>query len=256
MPGKVKKLFIGLSGFILPAVFWIAVWEICARLADSELLVTSPEATLARLGALASNLDFWVNAGASLYRIVVGYLAGIIVGLTLSFAARVKPARTLLAPFITVVKATPVASFILLALVWIKSDNVPQFISMLMVLPIVYGAVNSAADAVDPKLAEAARLFALRPAAKIKYLYFPAVLPQFSGACVTSLGLAWKAGIAAEIICTPKISIGRKLYETKVYLETPDLFAWTLSVILLSLLLESAVKFTLSKLTAGEVRDG
>ena len=233
---------------ILPAAFWLAVWWLCALLTGSKLLVVSPAETLSRLIELAATAGFWRDALSSLVRIVTGYTYGIAVGLALAAAARIKPARALIAPFITVVKATPVASFILLALVWIKTDRVPQFISMLMVLPIIYGSVTSAADSVDPKLTEAARLFALKPFAQLKFLYFPAILPQFSGACVTALGLAWKSGIAAEIICTPKASIGRRLYETKLYLETADLFAWTLAVILLSLLLEGAVKLAFDRL--------
>ena len=42
------------------------------------------------------------------------------------------------------------------------------------------------------------------------------------------------------VIAAPKYSIGRMLYLSKVYFETVDLFAWTLVIIILSLLIELA----------------
>ena len=73
---------------------------------------------------------------------------------------------------------------------------------------------------------------------KLRFIYLPAVLPFFSSACVNGLGFAWKSGIAAEVLGRPKLAIGKQIYDSKIYVEIPELFAWTLVVILLSMLLE------------------
>ena len=44
--------------------------------------------------------------------------------------------------------------------------------------------------------------------------------------------------MAAEVIGLPKGSIGERLYQAKIYLDTPDLFAWTAVIILVSLVFE------------------
>ena len=72
-------------------------------------------------------------------------------------------------------------------------------------------------------------------------IYFPQTKPFFKSAGITGLGLAWKSGIAAEVISMPKLSIGRSLYEAKLYIETPELFAWTLTVIILSIITEKVL---------------
>ena len=78
-------------------------------------------------------------------------------------------------------------------------------------------------------------------------MYLPHCLPYFSAGALTSLGLAWKAGIAAEVLCTPNHSIGKQVYDAKVYMETAEVFAWTLVVILLSLALEKLLKHCLER---------
>ena len=66
-------------------------------------------------------------------------------------------------------------------------------------------------------------------------------MPHFRSACRAALGMAWKAGIAAEIISMPRGVIGTMIGESKLYIETVDTFAWTLTVILLSLAIEALV---------------
>jgi len=137
-----------------------------------------------------------------------------------------------------VVKATPVTSFILLALLWLNSSLVPLFISFLMVLPMVWADTADAILHTDPRLVEMGRVFGLSRTKIVRKIYVPSVLPQFLAACTTSLGFAWKSGVAAEIIALPLRSIGYQLYEAKLRIETLDLFAWTLLVILMSMGLE------------------
>ena len=175
----------------------------------------------------------------TLVRILSGFALGVAGGILLAvLTARSRFAEELLRPLRSVVKATPVTSFILLALLWLASDLVPLFIAFLMVLPIVWTSTADAIVHTDARLVEMGRVFGLSKAKILLKIYVPSVLPESLAACTTSLGFAWKAGVAAEIIALPQRSIGYQLYESKLRIETVDLFAWTLLVILLSMLLE------------------
>lgn len=223
----------------LIALIYLAVWEAASLLVGKELLLPAPLATVRRLFELLAKGEGWAYAGLSLLRIMSGYLLGVISGVLLAvLTANSRFAESLLAPLRGVVKATPVTSFILLALLWLNSSLVPLFISFLMVLPMVWADTADAILHTDNRLLEMGKVYGLSKAQTIKKIYAPSALPQFLAACTTSLGFAWKSGVAAEIIALPRRSIGYQLYESKLRIETLDLFAWTLLVILLSMLLE------------------
>jgi len=208
-------------------------------LVGRELLLPAPLATVRRLFELLAKGESWAYAGLSLLRIMSGYLLGVLAGVLLAvLTARSRFAESLLSPLRGVVKATPVTSLILLALLWLNSSLVPLFISFLMVLPMVWADTADAILHTDPRLVEMGRVFGLSRTKIVRKIYVPSVLPQFLAACTTSLGFAWKSGVAAEIIALPLRSIGYQLYEAKLRIETLDLFAWTLLVILMSMGLE------------------
>ena len=234
MPSKRKILQTALI-----ALIYLAIWEAVSLLVGKELLLPSPLSTLSRLAVLLTQGETWLYAGLTLLRIMTGYAVGVLLGVLLAvLTARSAFAEALLSPLRAIVKASPVTSFILLALLWLSSDMVPLVISVLMVVPMVWTATAEAILQTDPRLVEMGRLFGLTRWQIVKKVYVPSVLPQFLAACTTSLGFAWKSGVAAEIIALPKQSIGYMLYQSKLRIETPDLFAWTILIVALSMLLE------------------
>ena len=240
---------------LISAVFWTALWALAAHLVGKELLLPSPLRTVTRLAKLAVTAEFWQAAGMSILRIGIGFLMGVLIGTLLAIpTALFRPADLLFAPLNTVIRATPVASFIILALVWIESGRVPTFIAFLMVTPIVWSSLKTALQNVDPSLTERASCYRMSLGKRITLLYLPAVTPQYAASMMTALGLAWKAGIAAEVLCRPKVAIGTDLYESKIYLETADLFAYTTTVILLSVVMELGFRALIRRLTRKETR--
>lgn len=228
---------------LLPAAFWLAVWCLAAACVDQPLLVPSPIAVLRRLGELAAAPLFWRSTLVSLLRIFCGALAGTILGtLCAVLTSRFRLADWILAPAIRLVRATPVASFIILVLLWVSTGKVPGVISALMVLPVVWESVSAGIRSADPQLLELARSYQFSRRKLICYVYLPAVRPHFAAGVCTAIGLAWKSGVAAEVLCLPKAAIGTQVYYSKIYLETPSLFAWTAVVIVLSMLLERIVR--------------
>ena len=224
------------------AVFWLGVWHVAALWVGQELLVPAPSVVVRRLGELVVTAAFWQTVLRSCLRIMEGFLLALVVGTLLAVATTLsKGLRRLLYPLQSIIKSTPVASFIILALVWIRTDSLSVFISFLMVLPLVWGNLYQGIQKVDPKLLEMARVFHLSTAKKLRGIYFPSVLPYFMAAATTGLGFAWKAGVAAEVLGKPSGSIGTMLANAKIYLESPDLFAWTIVVILLSMVIEKGM---------------
>ena len=230
------------------ALFWIAVWQAVSMAVAQELLVPSPLSAARTLVRLAGDAAFWKAVGASLLRVAAGFAAAVAAGsLTAVLTVRFPLADTLLSPLLKIVRAAPVASFIILALVWIRTNTLPVFIAFLMVVPVVWGNVEKGIRQTDPALLEMARVYRFGWKRTLLRVRVPAVMPYFLTACPTGLGFAWKSGIAAEVICRPAMSIGRRLQEAKIYLETPEVFAWTAVVVVLSLLLEKGLVFAVRR---------
>ena len=224
----------------LPALlFWMLVWQAAAMVMDNPLLLPAPVRVLLRLAELMGEAVFWQTTLVSIGRVLLGVVLGIILGAALAVLTCASAlAELLVAPAMTAVQATPVASFAILVLIWLDRDFVPVFICILMVLPVIWNSVSTAIRMTDVQLLELARVYRLPKGRILRRIYLPSVLPYFRSASTSALGLGWKAGIAAEVLVVPKHSIGRMISEGKLYLMIEDLFAWTLMVVALSLLLQ------------------
>ena len=222
--------------------FWLVVWEIGARAIDARIILVGPLEVLARLGNLSATGEFWASIALSLGRVGIGYVSAVVLGVALAaLASRFSLVRELLAPLMGALKATPVASFVILVLLWVSSRHLSVVIALIMALPIVYTNVLEGIRQTDADLLEMCNVFDVRGWDRVRLVYASEVLPYFRAAVTLALGLSWKAGIAAEVIGLPDFTIGEHLYDAKVYLDTPDLFAWTLAVIVVSVVLETLV---------------
>lgn len=217
----------------------LAVWQFGAMLVGNHLLLVTPLVVLRTLGELSVSMEFWGVVAFSFLRIASGFLLALATAILLAAAAgRYRIAEVMLMPYMSAVKSTPVASFIILCLIWLSSQNLSVFIAFLMVLPIVYTNILQGIKSTDAKLLEMAGLFQVGWWRKLNYIYLPHLKSYLISACSVSIGMSWKAGIAAEVIGIPQGSIGEKLYEAKVYFSSGDLFAWTVAIVVISLAFE------------------
>lgn len=238
-------------GLAAAVVFWLAVWQTAAMAIGQEVFLVSPVQALGTLLQLLPQAEFWQRVGFSAGHILLGFGLGAVVSVALAVAAgRWAWVETLLAPVMQLVKATPVASFIILALVWVSGTSLSILISFLMVLPVLYGAVRTGMENVDSQLLEMAAVFRLPFARRLRAIWLPAVLPAFRQGCSVALGICWKSGVAAEVIGLPDGSIGDALYRAKITLSTGELFAWTFVIILLSAAFEKLFLALLDKAVA------
>ncbi|MBR2572430.1 MAG: ABC transporter permease subunit [Clostridia bacterium] len=234
---------------LLCALFWLCVWQAASMLVGQEILLASPAATARALLRLLRQASFYRSVLNSFGRILLGFVLGLSSGVLLAVLSLYsRGLRALLRLPMQAVKAAPVASFIILALVWFSSRHISVFISYLMVLPAIYLNTLSGLSAADPKLLEMAKVFSVSPGRVLRQIRLPAAVPHLLTACHLSLGLCWKAGIAAEVIGQPDRSIGDALFRSKLFLLTDELFAWTLIIVILSVVFEKAAVGALTRI--------
>ncbi len=243
-----KSLTANIISVLVPIVFWFAVWYVLALYIGKEVILPSPTDVIINLAKLMGDNNFWISCGTTILRIIGGTVFGCVFGILLAlliFAS--KPLRLIFMPLVSAVKATPVASFIIAALFWFTRGQVPTFISFLIVLPVICDAVYTGMKNTDTGLLEMAQVYRFSSAKKFTDIYIPSTVPYFLSAVRTSVGMAWKSGVAAEVLCTPAGSIGKELYLTKVYMETTDMFAWTLVIIILSIIFEKITVWAIGR---------
>lgn len=254
--GKAAKK---LGAILLPLFFWLLIWQLAAWLVElkfqgrgNELLLPYPVSVAESLGRLCQQLEFWKHVAHSLLRVLRGMLWGMGIGCVLAMLTCWLPlADRLLSPAIRVIRATPVASFILLVLLWTARTNVPVVIAALMVLSVVWENLSRGIRAVDQQLLEMAKCYRFSPLKTLWLVYLPALKPFFAAALTNAIGLAWKSAVAAEVLCLPLQAAGTQIYYAKLYLEIPDLFAWTVVLVTLSLMLEKLLLWALNSRKGG-----
>lgn len=230
-----KKRLIGAACVL----FWLIVWQICAMLLGKSVLLASPVEVAGRLIELVPQLSFLKGVAFTSVRILGGFFLGMFIGTALAIlAGKFSFIKTLLSPLVAVVKSVPVASFTILALIWISSRELSVLISLLIAIPVFYANILEGIENLDPKIVIMADVFEIPARRRFIGVYLSQLLPCFRSACGLAIGLCWKSGVAAEVIGIPVGSIGEKLYMSKVYLETADLFAWTFVIVVLSWICE------------------
>lgn len=220
-------------------VFWLVVWELLDHIVDNRLVLAGPIRTVQALCEQVVMPDFWLIVGASFGRIVLGFLLSFVVGFLLALiSCRVRLFRDFVEPLISLLRTIPVASFIILLLIWVGNQALTVFLAFFIVLPLIYTNMVTGFESVDKQMLEMAHVYGLSKWRTFLYVYRPAFMPFLLSSTKISLGMTWKSGIMAEVLATPKPSIGREMATARTFLDTPDLLAWTVVVMVASVLFE------------------
>ncbi len=237
---RIRKLMI--------LLFWITVWHIAALLIHNNIVFVGPLDVIHSLSQLIITAGFWISIAYSFFRILLGFCGAFFCGILAgSLAYRFSLLKEFLDPLVLMIKSVPIASFIILALIWIGSENLSILISFLVVFPVLYVNTIAGLESTDKDLLEMAAVFSIRTGGRIRCIYLPSLSPYLVSGCQVALGMSWKSGIAAEVIGVPAHSIGENLYLSKIYLGTADLFAWTIVIIVISSLFEKLFLMLLKK---------
>lgn len=214
---------------------FFAVWHIVALLMAAPLVLPEPSVVFMRIIELLPEKNFQAAIFSTLGRAVRAFIISLCLSLFLGILIGANENLAFFFRFpLSVIKATPVVSIILLALFWFKSSVVPVFVSVLMTLPVLTETIAAGIKSTDKKLLSMSEVYCFSLLQKIVFIYIPSVLPYFFSGMLSALGLTWKVVVAGEILSLPKNSVGIALQTAKVHLETADVFAWTVTVIALS----------------------
>lgn len=241
---RIKRI----RNLLLIILFWFAVWQIVSMIVNQSLFVPSPAETFVSLGGLVVTAKFWLNVALTLYRVVFGLVVSFVLGIALAFLASHSGwLENLLRPVVTAIKSTPVMSIIILALIWFSSSFVPVFSCILLCFPIFYTNTLSGIKGVDKNLLELASVYKIKRKRTIREIILPSLLPYIYSAISLCIGFSWKSVVAAEVLSSPDYSMGFSLFSTKQHLDIPALFAWTIAIIIISIILEKVIKRALPK---------
>ena len=220
------------------AAFWLAAWQ-GVSMAIPKLLFAGPVPTVQSLLSMLPTAAFWASVAGTVGKIAAGFAAAFAAGgILAALCSWSKACRAILEPAVHMMKSLPVACFVVVALIWVPSAWISVLTAYFVVFPAVYINLRTGISGANRKMLEMARVFRLSAAKRARVVWIPAVLPYLLSACRVTVGMALKAGIAGEIIGLPRHSIGEQLYLAKLYLNTDDLFAWSIAIIGLSFVLE------------------
>lgn len=239
---KLKKISI--------LLFWLLVWELAARITDNRIILVGPIESLSVLFSMLPDPLFWRSVLTTLIKIMAGFLLSALSALLLGALAYFHPLiKDLLDPVISLMRSIPVASFVILALIWLGgSSELSIVVSFIVVFPMIWETAIGGLMSSDPRLLELSEVYGMGLMPRLRYIYIPALLPYLLSAMSSVIGMAWKSGVAAELIGQPRNTIGFYLYQSKVFLDTAGLFAWTFTVIVLSYLSERLIKLLISRM--------
>ncbi|MCL2023712.1 MAG: ABC transporter permease subunit [Oscillospiraceae bacterium] len=243
------KPYVRVLLYLVSVMFWLGVWAFFSWRIGKEILLPSPLVVWEKLINLAQTPTFWRTIALTLGRIIAGCALGIALGITLGLlTGSLRYLDIFLRPIVSCVQSIPVASIIILALIWLSKESVPVFAAAIMTGPVLLGNARQAIAETPVELREMAAIFHISFLKKLRFLYIPQILPYVLSGCVAAIGLGWKAGVAAEVLSIPRQAIGTEIYNSKIYLDSAALFAWTAAVVALSICLEVLIKFSVRKL--------
>ena len=241
-PGKADFSVRRIYKTLIPIAAWLLIWQLVAVLVHNRIILAGPVDTLSALVMLAARESFWASVLNSTSRILLGLLTGAVLGMGLAYVSYVKSfVGDFLRPFVSALRSVPVASFVILLLIWFGNRNISVIICAMVVFPILYMNTLEGLKSTDVRMLEMAKVFRMPVSRQIRYIYIPQLMPFLRSSTKLAVGMSFKSGIAAEVIGQPLGTMGNGLYLAKIYLETGELFAWTIVVVLISFICEKVI---------------
>ena len=243
MNHKSRKIY-----YAAAALLWIVIWQVAVTYVNRRLLIPipTPVSTAAALIRLSADRSFFHAVFLSILRITVGFLSAFVVGTLLAvLSVKSEFVHVLTAPLLQLIRAIPVASFTILVFLWVTRERIPSVISFFTVLPVIWANVESGLRAADEGLVEMARVFGLPNGRILREILLPSIRPYIASAAANGIGFAWKSGVAAEVICRTQDSLGNLLWQGKSTVDYDEVFAVTLVIVALSILLQWAASLLL-----------
>ncbi|MBV1759020.1 MAG: ABC transporter permease subunit [Dethiosulfatibacter sp.] len=224
---------------LIGIVIILTVWQVLYMLINRDIYLPSPLNVIRSFVQITTDKDFFTIVSSTTFRVLLSFALSTFFGVLIGIACGLnKTVYQIFEPVIVLIRSTPVISIIIIALIWFRSDNAPVFTGFLMCFPVIWSNVVQGIKSTNQHLIEMSKIYKVNPVQIIRTIYIPSARPFIAAGLTTSLGLAWKVIAAAEVLSLPKYGIGSKLHDSKIYLESDKLLAWTLLIIIISYLFE------------------
>ncbi|MDW7668570.1 MAG: ABC transporter permease subunit [Bacillota bacterium] len=234
---------------IVGIVLWLFLWQIVYWIINKDIYFPSPFSVAISIVSLIRNPDFYIVVWSTTFRVFISFLVSALLGVSLGYICGInKKAYDLFEPMIIFIRTTPIISIIIIAIIWFSSSNVPIFTGFLMCFPIIWANMVEGIRNTDKKLLEMCKLYNVGKMEIFKKVYIKASIPYLSAGFSSALGIGWKVVAAAEALSLPKYGIGTNLFNSKIYLQVPELLAWTVIIILISYMFEILVKILFKRI--------
>ena len=247
------KRFMQNSSKFLSLFFFFAIWEGVALYIDNSLLFPRVEEILISLKNLIISNEFFYILWNSMSRFFIAVIISLITSVSLAaLSHRFEIIKILISPFIIFLRAVPTIAIIILVLIWSSVEKVPIVVGVLILFPILYGGILGGIRGVDSSLLKMSKVFKVPTSRVIRDIYIPSVYYSLSANIPSYVGLTFKVIIAGEVLSQESLSIGGEIFINKIYLESSNIFAWIIVVIVLNYLLEQGLKLLNSRVCRWE----
>lgn len=237
------KRFMQNSPKFLSIFFFLIIWEGVALYIDNSLLFPRVSEIFLSLKNLEASGDFILILWNTLSRFFISIVFSLILAIIFSVASyRYEVISFLLFPFIIFLRAVPTIAIIIVVLIWSSVERVPIVVGMLILFPILYESILGGIKNVDKNLLKMSKVFKVSTKRVVRDIYIPSIYYSISSNIPSYMGLTFKVIIAGEVLSQESLSIGGEIFINKIYLESSNIFAWIIVVIVLNYFLEKGLK--------------
>jgi len=227
----------------------IVLWELAAGIAGSGQLIPSPHETLIALFKIIIEKEFLSSFSITIARGLEGFLFSVLLAFLIGIPAGLYEGFfRFINPLLVTVRSTPIISLILLAIIWFGSNQVPVFIAILTMFPVLTLNIIEGIKNVNNDLIEMSDVYKVKPVRVLKEVYIPSIAPYLTSGFSNALGFGWRAIIIGEVLSQPKWGIGTQMQKSQIFLKVDELIAWTLVAIMVSYIFEQCIRLAEKKL--------
>lgn len=213
----------------------LLVWQIAAFVVANDILIPYPMDTFVKMANLFVRTDFYYAVGATLLRVLRGFLLSLAAALIASILCdRFEAFRRFFTPFLQIIKTVPNISYIVIALIWLGAEGAVSAVSFMILFPVFCNGFVNCLQNEDPLFKDVVKLYPESFLFHLRLKVIPSLFPELLSTGKTAAGLGLKVGIMAEILGQVRIGVGRSMNYARLNLDTSAIIAWTIVIILLS----------------------
>lgn len=226
-----------LSILLIPVAWQLLSWQ----MAQPQLIPSFPDLVRALL-RLVYTPGFLVSIGTTCLRACVGLLLSLAAASITAFLLnRSEAIRFLFMPWLSLLRSVPVISFILLALIFLNPEMIPLLIAFLTMYPLLTENLLKGLMNRRDSWKILARQFHLNAWNRLFQINYPQLQPYLFSGLASAVGFGWRAIIMGEVLSQCVDGIGKRMKEAQVFIDVPELIAWTLVAIVLSWLTDKLI---------------